>query len=208
MGVYYYKVLGVGHGATDDELKKAYHLGMNYHPNKNPSPQADSLLKQVSEAYAVRTPSLTCSSSIITAPATAAAELISILSALASQVLSDPQKCAVNDQYGEDSLKADASPPSTPSHGLGAHGFRFNPRSAEEIFSEIFGGTGPRAPVGGVPHGFPGFDSVTGAGEPSSGAAQRKVPPIERWLACSLEDLYKGATKKMKISRDVLDSTG
>jgi DnaJ homolog subfamily B member 4 len=152
MGVYYYKVLGIGRGATDSELKKAYRrLGMKYHPNKNPSLQADSLIKQVSEAYAIRTPSLTCSSSIITAPAAAVAELISILSALASQVLSDPQKCAVNDQYGEDGLKAGTPPASTPSHGLGAHGFRFNPRSAEEIFSEIFGGAGPRAPVGGVP---------------------------------------------------------
>jgi DnaJ homolog subfamily B member 4 len=152
MGVYYYKVLDVGRGATDDELKKSYRrLGMKYHPNKNPSPQADSLFKQVSEAYAVRTPSLTCSSSIITAPATAAAELISILSALATQVLSDPQKCAVNDQYGEDSLKAGVPLPSTPSHGFGAHEFRFNPRSAEEIFSEIFGGAGPCAPVDGVP---------------------------------------------------------
>jgi DnaJ homolog subfamily B member 4 len=167
MGVDYYKVHGVGRGTTDDELKKAYHrLAMKYHPDKNPLPQADSLFKQVSEAYDVCTPSLTCSSSIVAAPATAAAETISILSALASQVLSviDPQKYSVYDQYGEDGLKASAPPPSTPSHGPGAHRFRFNPRSAEEIFSEIFGGAGPRAPVAGVPHGFPGFDSVTGAG--------------------------------------------
>jgi DnaJ homolog subfamily B member 4 len=202
MGVYYYKVLDVGRGATDDELKKSYRrLGMKYHPNKNPSPQADSLFKQVSEAYAVRTPSLTCSSSIITAPPTAAAELISILSALATQVLSDPQKCAVNDQYGEDSLKAGVPPPSTPSHGLGAHEFRFNPRRS----SRRFLGARVRARQSTA---LPGFGSITGAGEPSSGAVQRKVPPIERRLTCSLEDLYKGATKKMKISRDVLDSIG
>ncbi|EMS60716.1 DnaJ homolog subfamily B member 13 [Triticum urartu] len=48
----YYKVLGVGRGATDDELKKAYRrLVMKYHPDKNPSPQADTLFKQVSVAY-------------------------------------------------------------------------------------------------------------------------------------------------------------
>ncbi|CAN6345141.1 unnamed protein product [Urochloa humidicola] len=177
MGVDYHKVLGVGRGATDDELKKAYRrLAMKYHPDKNPSPQADSLFKQVSEAY---------------------------------DVLSDPQKRAIYDQYGEDGLKAGAPPPSAGAHG---HGFRFNPRSAEEIFSEIFGGAfpgaGPRTPGGGIPHGFPGFGGAAGPGEASSGGLLRKAPPIERQLACSLEDLYKGATKKMKISRDVFDAAG
>jgi len=182
MGVDYYKVLGVGRGATDDELKKAYRrLAMKYHPDKNPTPQADTLFKQVSEAY---------------------------------DVLSDPQKRAIYDQYGEEGLKAGAPPPAASTHGAGAgvHRFRFNTRSAEEIFSEIFGGgfagAGPRTPGGGVPSGFPMFGGAAGAGEASSAASQRKAPPIERPLACTLEDLYKGATKKMKISRDVLDATG
>ncbi|KAG8084484.1 hypothetical protein GUJ93_ZPchr0010g9603 [Zizania palustris] len=176
MGVDFYKVLGVGRGATDDELKKAYRrLAMKYHPDKNPSPQADSLFKQVSEAY---------------------------------DVLSDSQKRAIYDQYGEDGLKASVPPPSASSHGgAGAHGFRFNPRTADEIFSEIFGGAGPRTPGGGIPHGFPGFGGSPGTGEASAPTA-RKAPAIERQLACSLEDLCKGATKKMKISRDVMDATG
>ncbi|KAG2245883.1 hypothetical protein Bca52824_085511 [Brassica carinata] len=45
------------------------------------------------------------------------------------------------------------------------------------------------------------------AGETSTAAPPRKAAPIERQLPCSLEDLYKGVTKKMKISRDVLDSS-
>ncbi|GJM94469.1 hypothetical protein PR202_ga11114 [Eleusine coracana subsp. coracana] len=163
MGVDYYKVLGVGRGATDDELKKAYRsLAMKYHPDKNPSPQADSLFKQVSEAYDVRTiQSITSSSSssIIAAAATAILISLFVFPPILSQVLSDPQKRAVYDQYGEDALKAGAPPPPASTRGHGAQGFRFNQRSAEEIFSEIFGGAfggaGPRAPGGGVPHGFP-----------------------------------------------------
>lgn len=218
MGVDYYKVLGVGRGATDDELKKAYRrLAMKYHPDKNPSPQADSLFKQVSEAYDVRarpSPS-SSSSSPITAGKPICIYLTCSLSTGFSQVLSDPQKRAIYDQYGEDGLKAGAPPPTASSHaaGAGAHGFRFNTRSAEEIFSEIFGGgpfagAGLRSPGGGVPHGFPGFGGAVGAGEASSGPVQRKAPPIERQLACSLEDLYKGAAKKMKISRDAFDAAG
>ncbi|RWR97501.1 dnaJ subfamily B member 13-like protein [Cinnamomum micranthum f. kanehirae] len=36
----------------------------------------------------------------------------------------------------------------------------------------------------------------------------RKAPPIESTLPCSLEELYKGTTKKMKISREILDISG
>ncbi|TQD82395.1 hypothetical protein C1H46_032037 [Malus baccata] len=46
-----------------------------------------------------------------------------------------------------------------------------------------------------------------GGAEPSA-AALRKAAPIERTLPCTLEDLFKGTTKKMKISRDVPDASG
>jgi DnaJ family protein B protein 4 len=52
------------------------------------------------------------------------------------------------------------------------------------------------------------FVGAAGPGEASSAPVQRKAPPIERPLACTLEELYKGATKKVKISRDVLDVAG
>ncbi|OEL38106.1 DnaJ-like protein subfamily B member 13 [Dichanthelium oligosanthes] len=211
MGVDYYKVLGVTRGATDDELKKAYRrLAMKYHPDKNPSPHADSLFKQVSEAYDVRTNLSPHPPSPPPPPRNPSPQAPIRLLFPTSQVLSDPQKRAIYDQYGEDGLKAGVPPPSASTQAAGAHGFRFNPRSAEEIFSEIFGGgfhgAGPRTPGGGVPPGFPVFGGAAGPGEASSAASQRKAPPIERQLACSLEDLYKGSTKKMKISRDVLDA--
>ncbi|XP_026434770.1 dnaJ homolog subfamily B member 13-like [Papaver somniferum] len=39
-------------------------------------------------------------------------------------------------------------------------------------------------------------------------AAPRKDPAIETTLPCSLEDLYKGTPKKMKISREIADASG
>jgi len=50
----YYDILGVSKGSTDDEIKKSYRkLAMQYHPDKNDSPEAEEKFKEISEAYAV-----------------------------------------------------------------------------------------------------------------------------------------------------------
>jgi DnaJ family protein B protein 4 len=36
----------------------------------------------------------------------------------------------------------------------------------------------------------------------------RKAAPVENKLRCSLEELYKGASKRMKISREIVDPSG
>ncbi|KAF3529789.1 hypothetical protein DY000_02043635 [Brassica cretica] len=189
MGVDYYKVLQVDRSAKDEDLKKAYRkLAMKWHPDKNPNnkKEAEAKFKQISEAY---------------------------------DVLSDPQKRAIYDQYGEEGLNIQAPPPGPgrfPGGSDRGASFRFNGRSADDIFSEFFGfsrpfngdprGAGP--PGGGFRFAEDVFSSYrSAAGETSNAAPPRKAAPIERQLPCSLEDLYKGITKKMKISRDVLDSS-
>lgn len=107
--------------------------------------------------------------------------------------------------------------------GDGPTVFRFNPRNANDIFAEFFGfsnpfGGGMGGPGGGFggmrsgsrfPGGMFGDDLFGSFGEASAaGNLTRKAPPIENTLPCSLEELYKGITKKMKISREIADISG
>lgn len=50
----YYEILGVSRNATKEEIKDAYRrLAMQYHPDRNKSPDAEEKFKEISEAYAV-----------------------------------------------------------------------------------------------------------------------------------------------------------
>jgi len=50
----YYEILGVPRDATEQEIKKAYRqMALKYHPDRNPSKEAEEIFKEATEAYSV-----------------------------------------------------------------------------------------------------------------------------------------------------------
>ncbi|XP_050206840.1 uncharacterized protein LOC126656339 [Mercurialis annua] len=184
MGMNYYKILKVDKNVKDDDLKKAYRqLVMKWHPDKNPTNkmEAESMFKQISEAY---------------------------------EVLSDPQKREVYDQYGEEGLKGQVPPPD-PTAGDIPSSFGFNYRRADSIFADVYGHSNSFGANRGSSFFANGifdddiFGSIGGGGRGSMHqTGPRKDPHIESKMLCSLEELYNGATKKLQISREIVDAKG
>ena len=188
-------------------------MALKHHPDKNPdNPKTSEMFKDVSQAY---------------------------------EILSDPEKRKVYDQYGLDFLlrggaqappggEAGGMPGGMPSGAFeqmfgggmprgGGRAFHFSTRgggggfsfsSPDDIFSSFFksGGAG----MGDDEDIFSQFSGSRG-GRPSrkvsyGGAGTRRRAPtpevttVERPLPVTLEELYNGAHKKMKIKRKTYDA--
>ncbi|CAF3587916.1 unnamed protein product [Rotaria sp. Silwood1] len=183
MGKDFYKILGLSKGASDEDIKKAYRkLALKYHPDKNKEPGAEEKFKEVAEAY---------------------------------EVLSDPKKKEIFDKYGEEGLKAGGGGGGA---GPGGQQFFYSNVDPHQTFRMFFGGADPFAMFfggdddDGSSGGFSGFPAMGGFnfgghGAPRMQTTRKKTqdPPIEHELFVSLEEIATGATKKMKISRKVLN---
>lgn len=194
MGKDYYKILGVSRSATDAELKKAYRkLAMKWHPDKHADSaakkKAEEMFKDIAEAY---------------------------------DVLSDKEKKKIYDQFGEEGLKQGA-PSAT-----GGTTFIYHGVDPSELFSKFFA-TERTTLFGGIDDDFASFGAfssgipsafafrrvgtgnnatiiqeeapfkIGGAG--SGGTAQSKPKVYEIDLNLTLEELYTGCKKKLKVTR-------
>ncbi|XP_032909199.1 dnaJ homolog subfamily B member 13 isoform X5 [Catharus ustulatus] len=113
----------------------------------------------------------------------------------AYDVLSDPMKKGIYDKFGEEGLKG-GIPLEFASDNPWSVGYVFH-NNPEKVFREFFGGDNPFAEF----FAEDGSEVLLPFGGPRGRGALRRDPPIVRDLYVSLEDLFHGCTKKIKISR-------
>ncbi|KAJ2081795.1 Molecular chaperone (DnaJ super) [Coemansia sp. RSA 988] len=212
MGKDYYAILGVPKDAKDEQLKTAYRKqALLWHPDrhKNDTEKANAKFKDISEAYEVLSN----------------AEKRKIYDQFGEEGLKSgvPPGGGANGSgfpgggftNGGTTFRFTSGGP-----GGGGGGFPgFHPSNPEDIFAQLFGGglssmggqehgaqfmnvEDSMGGVGGL-HGF-GFDGGRGRSTPSS----RRPQEVTRPLQCSLEELYKGCTKKLKVTRRIRGPKG
>jgi DnaJ family protein B protein 4 len=107
----------------------------------------------------------------------------------AYDVLSDPHKRSIFDQYGYDALRNGI----TDENGESREGYAFNDRAAEQVFSKFFGTSNPFYDFG-FGNTLPFASSLRKKGV-------EKADPITSSIECTLEELFNGAIKTILIKR-------
>uniref|UniRef100_A0A8C3F544 DnaJ heat shock protein family (Hsp40) member B13 n=1 Tax=Chrysemys picta bellii TaxID=8478 RepID=A0A8C3F544_CHRPI len=111
-------------------------------------------------------------------------------------------KRGIYDKFGEEGLKG-GIPLEFGSENPWSVGYVFH-GNAEKVFKEFFGGDNPFAEF----FAPDGSEVNTAFGGLRGKGVAKQDPPIERDLYLSLEDLFYGCTKKIKISRRVMNEDG
>jgi DnaJ family protein B protein 4 len=212
MGRDYYKILGVDRSVKEEDLKKAYRkLALKYHPDKNKEEGAQERFREIAEAYDVLSDS----------------EKRTIYDQYGEEGLKAgiPPGGAGFDFGGGSGMRFAGN-------GAGFQGYRFT-KNPEDIFANLFGGGSPFGDMfgmqdgmddmgggfgfhmGGMPEGMGGFRRTTGgsrkhtsgtSGSRSSSASQvSQDPSIQQTIQVTLEELFQGCTKKLKITKKVAD---
>lgn len=214
MGKDYYKTLGLSKGASEDELKKAYRkMALKYHPDKNKSPGAEEKFKEIAEAYEV-----------LSDP-----KKREIFDKYGEEGLKGGVPGGGSGGTPGGGFSQAGGP------GTFHYTYSGDPHETfrmffgdENPFGGIFGmggGGGPRAGVyqfggsGGDDHMDVDDDPFAhfGRGGPSTsfggmgrtmGRRKHQDPAVVKDLQVSLEEILNGTTKKLKITRKVLNPDG
>ena len=112
---------------------------------------------------------------------------------------SSAERKAIYDQFGEEGLKSGV--PIDKHNWSDPYTFCGDPH---KIFHEFFGGDNPFADF----NHHAELDKTENFGGLAGRGRKKQDPPIERDLMLSLEEVYHGCIKKMKISRRVMNDDG
>lgn len=226
MGTDYYKLLGVDRNANEDEIKKAYKkMALKWHPDRNGgSEDANKKFKEISEAFEVLS-----DKQKRTIYDQFGEEGLKGGGAPPPGAGGTPGG-GYSNFGGFPGGGTTFSFTSSPGSGFGGRS-SFSPTDPQKIFEQFFGpgGLGGMGGMGGFGGGgrsrmanvFDGDDDMSGSffsgmpggmpnGRPSSRPSPQRQPSVSppseitRALKVSLEDLYSGTTKHLKVGRKLL----